>query len=213
MMKIKSFKFNPFEENTYLLYHDNGEALVIDPGAYFEAEQKTLLHFLSSERLRPVRLLQTHAHLDHVLGCRLIFNHFSLKPELHALDKPILDNAVATGQQYGLSLAPPPEAGNILSEEDTISLGEDTLSILFTPGHSPGSICFYCPEQHFLIGGDVLFRESIGRTDLPGGHHETLLQSIREKIFTLPEETVVYPGHGPATTVGHEREHNPFVKG
>ena len=211
MLEIKSFTFNPFGENTFLLYNEKKEVLIIDPGAYFEEERKTLLDFLSSEGLKPIRLLNTHCHVDHVFGNHLIFQKFGLKPEIHAAEKSVLDLAAAAGLQYNLPFTMPPDPQNFLDEKDTIALGEDVLSILFTPGHSPGSISFYCEKQSFLIGGDVLFRESIGRTDLSGGDHETLIKSIKEKLFSLPDETSVYSGHGPATTIGYEKQHNPFV--
>ncbi len=213
MLEVKSFMFNPFQENTFLLFNEQKEVLIIDPGAYFEPERKTLLNYLSAEKLTPVRLLNTHCHIDHLFGNRLIFDHFGLRPEFHKWEKPVFEGAVKASTLYNIPFEGSPKPSGFLTETDKIRLGEDTLSILLTPGHSPGSLCFYCEKQGFLIGGDVLFRESIGRTDLPGGDYSTLEHSIREKLYQLPEETVIYPGHGPITTVGHEKASNPFVSG
>lgn len=212
MVEIKSFTFNPFQENTHLLYNDKKEAIIIDPGAYFEKEQHILLDFIERNELQPLRLLNTHCHLDHIFSNNLIAKKFHLSPEIHKKEEYILTNSFAVGMQYNLPFEASPQPKSFLNEQDKLFLGDDELSILFTPGHSPGSICFYCKKQNFLIGGDVLFRESIGRTDLPGGNHEVLLQSIREKLFPLPDNTIVYSGHGPTTTIGHEKTHNPFIQ-
>lgn len=213
MLKIKSFTFNPFQENTYLLINEKKEVLIIDPGAYFENEKNTLLNYISQEELRPVRLLNTHCHIDHIFSNHLIFEQFGLQPEIHEWEKPVLENAVQAALRYQIPMTASPEPAAYLSESGTIQLGEDTLAILLTPGHSPGSVCFYSAKQEFLIGGDVLFRESIGRADLPGGDYNTLEKSIREKLYSLPDNVVVYPGHGPETNIGHEKHNNPFVKG
>ncbi len=213
MLEVKSFIFNPFQENTFLLFNEKKEVLIIDPGAYFAPEQKILLNYLSVEKLNPVRLLNTHCHIDHIFSNQLIFDRFGLRPEFHQREKPVFDDAVKASVLYNIPFEGSPAPSAFLTETDEIQLGEDTLSILLTPGHSPGSLCFYCKKQGFLIGGDVLFRESVGRTDLPGGDYHTLENSIREQLYQLPEETVIYPGHGAETTIGHEKEYNPFVSG
>ena len=156
-------------------------------------------------------LVDTHAHIDHVLGNNFVFKTYNLKPVLHRNEIRILEAAPAIGAEWGVAVYPSPAPEKFLNEGDIVSFGNSRLKILFAPGHSPGSICLYSEEQSFMISGDVLFRESIGRTDLPGGDHETLLQSIRQKLFSLPDETTVYSGHGPETTIGHEKKYNPFV--
>lgn len=211
MLHIKSFTFNPFDENTYVLYNDEKRALIVDPGMYERKEQQQFLRFIAEEKLKPVRLINTHCHIDHLFGNRCMVDEFGLKTSFHADEQPLFDAVVGIGMQYGLPIEPPPKPEAFLTEKDQIQFGNFSFSVLLTPGHSPGSLCFYCEELHLLIAGDVLFRESIGRSDLPGGDHARLLKSIREQLFTLPEETVVYPGHGPQTTIGHEKKHNPFL--
>ncbi|TAN12061.1 MAG: MBL fold metallo-hydrolase [Chitinophagaceae bacterium] len=213
MIDLKSFIFNPFQENTYLLINGKGSCFIIDPGCYFINERKALQDVLSQDGLSPLRLLNTHCHLDHIFGNKLMDNLFGLKPWIHSLEQPVLDRSPQAGQMYNMPFDPSPNPAGYLTDREEIRLGEDILKVIFTPGHSPGSICFYCEEQQFLIGGDVLFRESIGRTDLPGGDFKTLETSIRERLYTLPDEVIVYSGHGPKTTVGYEKKHNPFVKG
>lgn len=211
MIHIKLFSFSPVQENTYVLYNDNKNALIIDPGCYFGAEQETLKNFLTTNELHLVQLLNTHCHLDHVFGNKWINKEFSLELYLHANEEPVLAFATEAGERWGLPFENYNGPLHFLKEGDIIKLDEDELKVISVPGHSPGSICFYCEAQDFVIGGDVLFRESIGRTDLPGGNHATLLKSIQEKLFVLPDKTVVYPGHGPSTTIGYEKENNPFV--
>ncbi len=211
MLLVKVFTFNPVQENTYLLYNEQKECMIIDPGCYYDEEKETLASFIGSNALTPKLLLNTHCHLDHVFGNKWVAEKYGLKLHLHEKEKPVLDYAPASGLMWNLPFDN--YKGDVLyiRENDRITLGEDTLDVLFTPGHSPGSVAFYCRQQQFLIGGDVLFRMSIGRTDLPGGDHSTLLNSIRSELFALPDETVVYPGHGEQTTIGFEKKHNPYV--
>ncbi len=211
MITIKSFCFNPFYENTYALYDETKECIIIDPGCFEKSEEETLQEFISSSHLTPKMLVNTHAHIDHVLGNNFVCKTYNLEPVLHKNEVIILEAAPAIGANWGIAVYPSPSPGKFIDEGDTITFGNSSLKILFTPGHSPGSICLYSEDQAFIIGGDVLFRESIGRTDLPGGDYETLMQSIRQKLFYLPDETVVYPGHGPETTIGYEKKFNPFV--
>jgi hydroxyacylglutathione hydrolase len=211
MITIKSFCFNPFYENTYVLYDETMQCIIVDPGCFDKKEEETLQQFISSAGLSPVMLVNTHAHIDHVLGNNFIFKTYNLKPVLHRSEIKILEAAPVIGAEWGIPVYPSPLPEKFLEEEDRVMFGNSTLNVFFAPGHSPGSICFYCKEQSFIVSGDVLFRESIGRTDLPFGDHETLLQSIREKLFTLADDTVVYSGHGPETTVGYEKQFNPFV--
>jgi len=211
MITIKSFCFNLFYENTYVLFDETKQCIIVDPGCFEKAEEETLQQFISSNGLSPVMLVNTHAHIDHVLGNNFVFKTYNLKPVLHRNEIRILEAAPIIGAEWGIAVYPSPLPEKFLDEDDTVSFGNSSLQILFTPGHSPGSICLYSKEQSFIVSGDVLFLESIGRTDLPFGDHETLLQSIRQKLFPLPDETIVYSGHGPETSIGHEKKHNPFV--
>lgn len=211
MIKVKVFTFSPVQENTYVLYNEQNKAIIIDPGCYFSAEQETLKNFITDTQLEPVRLLNTHCHLDHVFGNKWVSETWNLELYLHEGEQQMLQLAPLSGEKWGLPFQNYKGPLHFLAEGDTISLGNDALQVILAPGHSPASICFYCEKQAFLIGGDVLFRESIGRTDLPGGNHETLLKSIREKLFVLPDEVVVYSGHGEPTTIGHEKRNNPFL--
>ncbi|MGB4842916.1 MAG: MBL fold metallo-hydrolase [Ferruginibacter sp.] len=211
MLKIKSFVFSPIQENTYLLYNEFNECLLIDPGCYFPEEQDELKGFITQSKLKPVMLLNTHCHLDHVFGNKFAAESWGLTLQLHKKEKALLNYAPTSGLMYNLPFDNYTGGYIYLQEGDTVKLGDDELKVIEAPGHSPGHICFYCAKQHFIISGDVLFNRSIGRTDLPGGDHQTLLNSIREKLFVLPEETKVYSGHGPETTIAEEKKHNPFL--
>ncbi|MDE3144583.1 MAG: MBL fold metallo-hydrolase [Bacteroidota bacterium] len=211
MISVKSFTFSPVQENTYVLYNQNRHALIIDPGCYFAAEQETLKNFLTTNNLKPIQLLNTHCHLDHVFGNKWIHKEYGLELFIHPNEEIVLSFATDSGIRYGLPFENYKGPLHFLHENDLIHFDDDILSVIAAPGHSPGSICFYCQAQNFIIGGDVLFRESIGRTDLPGGDHATLLKNIREKLFVLPDETIVYPGHGMPTKIGYEKENNPFL--
>ena len=211
MLTVQSFTFNPVQENTYVVYNEKGEACIIDPGCYLQDERKELLQYIQTHGLNVIRLLNTHCHFDHIFGNKLVSDTYKVRPEFHELEQPVLDNSQRAAGMYNIPFDPSPEAGRYLAEGEKILFGTDELTVLFTPGHSPGSVAFYCPGQHFVIGGDVLFYQSIGRTDLPGGNHATLLKTIREQLFVLPDEVRVFPGHGPATTIGFEKKHNPFL--
>ncbi|MBP7345492.1 MAG: hypothetical protein RL135_210 [Bacteroidota bacterium] len=212
MIKVKVFTFSPIQENTYVLYNEHKKAIVIDPGCYFPAEQEQLYQFIESTGLEVVQLLNTHCHLDHVFGNKWVYETFKTPLCIHPDEEPMLKMAPLSGEKWGLPFENYNGPIQYLQPGDTILLGNDALKVILAPGHSPASICFYCEFESFLIGGDVLFRESIGRTDLPGGNHEQLLTSIREQLFTLPNDVKVYPGHGLTTTIGHEKRHNPFMQ-
>lgn len=212
MFTVKAFTFSPVQENTYVLYNDKGNAFIIDPGCYFEEERDTLAQFLQQNKLQPVKLLNTHCHLDHVFGNKWIYETYGLELHLHPIEQQVLAFAPTSGLMWNLPFDNYNGPFHFLNSGDELLLDGDQLTVLFAPGHSPGHVCFYCKAQGFVIGGDVLFRESIGRTDLPGGNHETLLNSIRTQLFTLPDETIVYSGHGPITTIGYEKKHNPFLR-
>ena len=211
MLQIQSFTFSPIQENTYLLFNEFKQCVIIDPGCYFDAEKETLKEFIETNGLKPAMLLNTHCHLDHVFGNKFIAETYNLSLQLHEKEKSVLSFAPTSGLMYNMPFDNYAGAFVELKEGDRILLNKDELLVIEAPGHSPGSICFYCSKQNFIIGGDVLFKRSIGRTDLPGGNHQILLNNIRQKLFTLPDNTIVYSGHGPATTIGEEKKENPFL--
>lgn len=210
MLHIKSFTFNPFGENTYILFNHDQEAILIDPGNYDESETELLQNFIKENSLQITNILLTHAHIDHVLGMQWAFDEYKIPVTLHPQEQEILERNPMTARQYGFFLKPFNGELNFINEGETVSLGEEQMSVLHLPGHSPGSIGFYSAKHRFMISGDVLFEGSIGRTDLYKGSHEQLLESIRTKIFTLDGETKIYPGHGDPTTAGFEKQYNPF---
>lgn len=211
MLNVAKFTFNPFQENTYVL-HDGSQAILIDPGCWNASEEHELETYLSDNALTPVRLVLTHAHIDHILGNAWVNSRYRLLPEMHTADLPLLRGGPRQASMYGVHLDPSPEPERFIAEGDTITLGDHTLKVLFVPGHAPGHIALFSEEQRFVIAGDVLFMNSIGRTDLPGGDTDTLLLSIREQLFPLGDDVKVYSGHGPETTIGHEKRSNPFLR-
>lgn len=213
MIKIQSFTFNGFKENTYVLFDESKKCIIIDPGCYEQNEKLELERFIVDNELEPVKLINTHCHIDHVLGNRFVAEKWSLDLEMHELDLPTLHSVKDYCQLYGFhNYEESPEPSTFLKEGDKIHFGNSSLDVLFTPGHAPGHIVLYSKEQHFVIGGDVLFQMSIGRTDLPGGDYDTLINSIKDKLLPLDEQTKVYSGHGPSTTIGYEKTNNPFLK-
>ncbi|MEO6583316.1 MAG: MBL fold metallo-hydrolase [Ferruginibacter sp.] len=211
MLQIKSFVFSPIQENTYILYNEFNECIIIDPGCYFDDERNELTTFIEERKLQPKMLLNTHCHLDHIFGNRYIAQKYDLILQIHDQEKKMLDLAPASGLMYNLPFDN--YTGNLqyLLPGNKITLGSDELEIIFNPGHSPGSLSFYNAAENFIISGDALFYESIGRTDLPFGDYDILITAIKEKLLVLPGETKVYSGHGEVTTIGHEKEHNPFL--
>lgn len=212
-MQIAVFTFNDFSENTYLIYDDTKDCVIFDPGCNTDDERKTLTDFIESSGLTPVKLVNTHCHIDHVLGNKFVSDKYDLPLISHAGEKVVLDMQPQISKMYGVPYDPSPEITEFLDDGDILKFGATSLKVLFTPGHSPASISFYCEDAGIVIGGDVLFQGSIGRTDLPGGNFDTLVKSIKEKFYTLPDATIVFCGHGPSTTVGEEKKNNPFVKG
>lgn len=211
-LQLRSFTFNPFQENMYVLYDDSREAVIIDPGCYDEREKRELESFITAAQLKPVKLLNTHAHIDHILGNNFVAARYGLSLEMHADDEGLLKAAAVYGEMWGIQMEPSPLPAHFLNEGDIVSFGTSKLQVLFTPGHSPGSISFYSAEAGFIIAGDVLFAGSIGRTDLPGGDYEQLIRTIKTKLLSLDDTIQVYSGHGPATTIGRERKTNPFLQ-
>ena len=211
MITVKTLTFNAYSENTYVLFDETKECIIIDPGMYEGHEQNELVTFIKDNELKPVLLLNTHCHLDHVFGNKFVFDTYGLKPQFHEGELVVLNAVPGYAPAMGFTqyqVSPLPDT--FLTEADTIKFGNSSLSIIFAPGHSPAHLCFYSATDHTLMGGDVLFQGSIGRTDLPGGNHRQSIQNISQLLFVLPEETTVYPGHGPATTIGYEKKHNPF---
>jgi hydroxyacylglutathione hydrolase len=211
MAKVTSFTNNPYQENTYLLYDETGECAIIDPGMYTAAEQNVVVSFIKDNNLKPVLLLNTHCHIDHVLGNKFVFDNYGLKPQYNIGEQEIMEAVSAYAPSMGIryELSPTPDV--YLPETGTVKFGNTELTLIFAPGHSPAHLCFYDKGDNILIGGDVLFYHSIGRTDLPGGNFVQLVDNIEQKLFTLPADCTVYPGHGPKTTIGFEKETNPFL--
>jgi len=211
MTSIAAFVFNMFQENTYFLYDETGECVIIDPGCFDKNEQNELMEFIRSKHLHPVKLINTHCHVDHIMGNSFVHETFGLKPVIHRDELPQLQAATMYAGMFGVKIIPSPLPEEYLNDGDKITFGTSELEVLFTPGHSAGEICLFCRKEKILIAGDVLFQMSIGRTDLPGGDYPTLIQSIRQKLFPLGDDVKVYPGHGPETTIGFERKNNPFL--
>ncbi len=209
-MTIKSFTFNPFQTNCFVC-HENGEAAIIDPSCYQDDEVGQVLDYIKSEQLTVKHLLLTHGHIDHIFGCSAMVDAFGMPFKMHREDEALLEQAPLHAKMFGTSITAPPLPEEFLTEGDHIEIGDAVWSILHTPGHSPGSICFVDEANNFVIAGDVIFLDSIGRTDLWKGSLPTLMQSIFQKIMRLDDGMQLFPGHGPATTVGRERVSNPFL--
>ncbi|RME96022.1 MAG: MBL fold metallo-hydrolase [Bacteroidetes bacterium] len=213
MATVLKLTFNPFQENTYIVYDETGECVIFDPGCATVSEKQVLRNKIAELKLRPVRLINTHCHLDHVFGNRFVADTYQLPLEIHELELPVLQAVPQVCQMYGLPQPDPaPALGTFLEAGRSVEFGQTSLEIYFTPGHSPGSLSFYCAADQFVIAGDVLFYGSIGRTDLPGGDYDTLINAIKTQLLPLGDDVKVYPGHGPATRIGYERKNNPFLQ-
>jgi hydroxyacylglutathione hydrolase len=210
-MQLEIFTFNPFQENTYILYDESKECVIIDPGCYDADERTELTDFIESNQLNPVVLLNTHCHIDHVLGNKFVADKYKLTLQIPEGELETLHATALYGHTFGIYMTASPEPGYFLKDNETVKFGNSELKCISAPGHSPASICFYNEKEKYLIGGDVLFYKSIGRTDLPGGNHAQLLNSIRTRLFVLPDNTKVFSGHGVETSIGAEKKHNPFV--
>ena len=211
MMSIKKFTFNQVQENTFVVYDETKECVIIDAGCYYPNERQELDDFISTQQLIPVRLINTHCHFDHIMGVPHCRNKYNLTFEAHESEAPLVEQAAEHGDLFGIPMEPVGAPDSFFEEGDQIRFGNSYLQVIEAPGHSPGGVVFYNPEQKILIAGDVLFYGSIGRTDLPGGSFERLVNNIKTKLLILPEETVVYCGHGPETTIGFEKKKNPFL--
>lgn len=210
MLQIRSFVFNPFSENTYVVYNDHKNAFIIDPGNFSTEETRLLQKFIEENDLKIQNILLTHAHIDHVLGLQTVYNLYNVPVMLHETEKEILDRNPMDANRFGFFFKPFEGEIQFLKENEVLKLDEDEFKILHVPGHSPGHIAFHNEAQKFVVSGDVLFEGSIGRTDLYKGNHEQLLDSIRTKLFILDGDTKVYNGHGNPTTIGFEKNYNPF---
>ncbi len=211
MIQIHSFVFSPFSENTYVLWDETNEAVVIDPGCLDQREKEALANFIAAKTLTVKLLLQTHAHLDHVFGSAFVKRKYGVKMLMHQSEVPILANVESRAALWGMRGYEPVEADEFIDESSIIKFGNATLNVLFVPGHAPGHVAFVNHDQKFVIGGDVLFRGSIGRTDFPLCNHADLMNSIKTKFLMLPDDYTVYPGHNEPTTIGYERKNNPFL--
>jgi glyoxylase-like metal-dependent hydrolase (beta-lactamase superfamily II) len=211
-MKVILLTYNPIEENTYILFDETGECAIVDPGCYFPEEKQHLVKTIKEHKLKPAKLLNTHCHFDHIFGNKFVAETFGLLPEYHINEERVLSAVYNRGIDFGFQVEPSPKAKNYIQDQAIISFGNTSLQCFYTPGHSPGGVCFYHKPSNQMIVGDVIFEMSIGRTDLPGGSYETLMRSIYQVILPLPENTILYPGHGRPTTVEKEKKYNPFLR-
>ncbi|TAG52020.1 MAG: MBL fold metallo-hydrolase [Cytophagales bacterium] len=212
MLQIQTFTFNALSENTYVLFDETKECVIIDPGCIEKEERIELMQFIALNELKPKYLLNTHCHIDHVLGNKFIKDTYKLKLHIHPIEQEVLRSVKLYAAMYGYPNYDETEADIFISEGEKITFGNTVLDILFLPGHSPGHIVFIDEVSKNIIAGDVLFHRSIGRTDLPGGNHKTLIESIKNKIFKLADNYILHPGHGPTTTIGDEKKYNPYLK-
>ncbi|OFX61355.1 MAG: hypothetical protein A2W84_11105 [Bacteroidetes bacterium GWC2_40_13] len=211
-MNYKSFTFSPFQENTYVLYDETGACVVVDPGNFYPHENQVLDEFFQQNHLKPVYIIQTHNHLDHLFGAHYLAEKYQLPLACHADEVAWIDNYKATCAGYGLNIqSQPPQPSLLLADGMEFRFGNTTLKIITVPGHSAGGLAFYFQPDGLLFCGDILFNGSIGRTDLPGGNYEQLITGITKKLLVLPDETRVFSGHGPSTTIGNEKANNPFL--
>ncbi|MEI6883562.1 MAG: MBL fold metallo-hydrolase [Bacteroidota bacterium] len=212
MIQIERFSFNTFMVNTYVLYDETREAVIVDAACYEPFEQQGLADFIQDSRLKPVKHIITHCHVDHILGSEFVYRKYGLIPEFHKAGLPFYVQVKDIAMNFGFTLEDFPEPGPFISDNDIIRFGNSEIKAFYTPGHADGSVCFYSSADGFVITGDVLFRETVGRTDLPSGDFDKLMESIKTRLFTLPAVTLVYPGHSTDTTIGYEMRNNPFIK-
>ncbi len=211
MTTIHTFIFNPFQENTYLIADETGECIIIDPGCYFDEEKSALIDFLKKNEYKLTKIINTHCHVDHILGNAFLVKNYNIPVEASKGDEFLIDNAVEHGKLFGFEVEQPPCITHYLEEPGEIIFGNTLLKVINVPGHSPGHIALFCEKEKFVITGDTLFSGSIGRTDLPGGNYDILMDSITSKILPLGDDVIVYPGHGPSTSIEKEKKTNPFL--
>lgn len=208
---METLVFNSFQVNCYLVWDETGRCLVIDPCFYSREEEEMFEGFLSRRRLEITGQVNTHCHVDHVLGAGYLKSRYGLPFRAHREESPLVSNVPLMGEMFGFKVAPLEGIDAFIGDRENITVGNHQLLALHVPGHSPGSLVFYSREGGFVITGDALFAAGIGRTDLPGGDYDTLIRSIREQLLVLPPQTIVYPGHGPSSTIGEEKAYNPFL--
>lgn len=212
MIQVHAFVFNPVQENTYVVYDESGDCAIIDAGCFTEKEFKHLDQYISDQKLKPVKLINTHCHFDHILGVQKCRESYGLQWEAHKGDAFLVDSAPSQGAMFGMEIQAIRPADVVIEADEYIRFGSINFRAIHVPGHSPGSICLYDEEHQVLFAGDVLFKGSIGRTDLPQGDYQSLIDGIKTKLMSLPDQVVVYPGHGPSTTIGDEKAMNPFLQ-
>ena len=212
MLHLQTFTFNPFQENTYLITNEKNQCWIVDPGMFDEKEKTHFFNYIAEHKLSPQAIINTHAHIDHIFGVQACMDEYNIPFYLHEKELPVLNGAVSSAQMFGIPFSQSPQPTSFIEENKPLDLNGETLEVRFAPGHSPGSVVFYYEPGKWVIGGDVLFNGSIGRTDLPGGNFNTLIESIRTQLFTLPDETIVHSGHGPSTTIEREKMYNPFLQ-
>ena len=211
MLKIKSFTFNPYQENTYLIFDDSKEAVVIDPGNYEAYENELISKFIDENKLQLKKIILTHCHIDHCLGNKYLNEKYGAELLIPFVERDLYKNVENIATLFGFANYSHLDENEYLKEKDKIEFGNIKLDVLFLPGHSPGHLAFYFKNDNVCFSGDVLFYNSIGRTDLPGGDHDTLINSIKNKLFLLNPNTIIYPGHGQKTTLKNEMKDNPFL--
>lgn len=211
-MKVKVFVFNPFQENTYVISDENHNAAIVDAGCYNTSEVALIKRFIDDNELRVKYFINTHCHVDHLLGLNLLKSIYNVEAYAHSDDLPLLKTFPQQAMSFGFSVDKIPEIDKIVADGDALSLGNGSIGIIHTPGHTPGSICLYLQNEKMLLTGDTLFYHSIGRTDLPGGSYDAINRSITTKLMVLPDDVAVYPGHGESTSIGDERRSNPYIE-
>ena len=211
-MRVQPFIFNYFSENTYVLYDESGACVIVDPGCSTDEERAELTGFISSKNLTPVKIIQTHTHVDHIMGTNYLRQTYNIPMVMHEADLPVLRSQPVWAGTFGINIDPVADAELFVAGGDTITFGNSKLEVLFTPGHSAGSVSFYSPDDKWVLSGDVLFHGSVGRTDFPFCSYPDLMHSITNTLFALSDDTKVYSGHGPVTNIGQEKRHNPFVQ-
>lgn len=213
MLELITFTFNPFSENTYLWVNENKECWITDPGMYGHEEERVLMDYIEKNGLKPQQIINTHTHIDHIFGIDSLKQKYNIPFGMHEADTPVLNGAVGSAMMFGFNFKVAPKADFFLEHGQIIKMGADEIEVRLAPGHSPGSVVLYYAKGNLVVSGDVLFHGSVGRTDLPGGDTDTLMNSIKTQMYSLPIETKVYSGHGPVTTIGDEKKTNPFVRG
>jgi glyoxylase-like metal-dependent hydrolase (beta-lactamase superfamily II) len=212
MIKVEKFVVNPLQENSFIISDETGKCIFVDPGFYYDEEKTEVIEYVQDNNLKPVGIANTHAHFDHIMGVEFVRNEFNIPLQIHKEDAFWIDRAVDQGEMFAIDMETVAPADSYFSEGEKVRFGNSEMKIIHVPGHSPGHVVFYDAESEILVAGDVLFYGSIGRTDLPGGDYDTLITNIKNKVFELPDKTKVFCGHGPETTIGFEKQNNPFLK-